>query len=191
MAEDIRDGHPAPALSDARTVALVQECKRQCESCLYTSAALYLWQKHARWWRALFLVAPIIFGGAASSEILTQTGGQVGSLVAAFCGLLAGFFPAIYVALNMDMRVVEISRSAGEFTNLRDRFRQAAEVKSFAPFEEFQTEFEVLMDRMDAARASSPPAPEWAFKAAQRKVGKGDYKFDTEAAQASGQNRGL
>jgi hypothetical protein len=167
-------------MTDERTPALVKECKRQFESCLYSSAALYLWQKRSRWWRALFLTAPIVLGGVASSEILTQFGGQVGMVVAAFCGLLAGFFPAIYTALDMDMRVAEIGRAAAEFTNLRDRFRQTAEVKSHAPFDEFQEAFEGLMDRMDAARTSSPPAPEAYFRRAQRKVNLGDYDFGAD-----------
>jgi len=165
---------------DERTAALVKECRRQFESCLYTSAALYLWQKRARWWRALFLIAPIVLGGFASSQILTQFGGQLAMVVAAFAGLLAGFFPAIYTALDMDMRVVEIGRAAAEYTNLRDRFRQAAEVKSLASFEEFQEAFEGLMDRMDAARSSSPAAPEAYFRRAQRKVKLGDYEFEVE-----------
>src|SRR5436309_11595732 len=55
-----------------------------------------------------------------------------GDFAAAFLSLLAGFFPSIYVALDMDMRHAEIARSATEFTNLRDRFRQAARIKSHA-----------------------------------------------------------
>jgi hypothetical protein len=167
-------------MTDPRTEPLIAECKRQAESCTYTSAALYIWQKHATTWRAMFLIAPVILGGLASSQILLEFGSDAGKLAGAFCGMLAGFFPAIYVSLNMDMKVVEIARSAGEFTNLRDRFRQAAEIRSQAPYEEFQAEFEALMDRMDAVRMSSPPSPEWAFKKAQAKVQGGDYVFDFE-----------
>lgn len=83
--------------------------------------------------------------------------------------LLAGFFPAIYEALDMDMRVREIGTSATEFTNIRDRFRQMAAIHAHSSFDEFKAPFEQLMDRMDAARSAAPPLPEWCFKEAQKK----------------------
>ncbi|QUD89852.1 hypothetical protein [Phenylobacterium montanum] len=162
---------------DKKAIALVDECQRQFDSCRYSAASLFIWLKYARWWRTAFLVIPIIIGGAASSQILTDFGGTIGKSAAILCGALAGFFPAIYVALNMDMNLLSISRAATEFTNLRDRFRQAALVKSAEPFEEFNAVFEQLMDRMDAIRSSAPPSPEWCFKEAQKKIGAGDYDF--------------
>src|ERR1051325_10500962 len=120
MAEDIRDRHPERRLSDPRVAELIAECNRQEESCRYTGVALYIWHKAARGWRSAFLVPPIIVGGFASSQILTNFLPQGGDFAAAFLSLLAGFFPSIYVALDMDMRHAEIARSATEFTNLRD-----------------------------------------------------------------------
>jgi hypothetical protein len=133
--------------------------------------------KAARAWRAVFLVAPIIFGGIAGSQIIGLIAGAEGRLAALICGLLAGFFPAIYVSLNMDMRLHEIGRAASEFTSLRDRFRQAANITALAAPSEFQTAFEGLMDRMDAIRSSAPPVPEWCFRRAQKKISSGDYDF--------------
>lgn len=101
--------------------------------------------------------------------------------MAAGFALLAGFFPTIYKALGMDMRVREIGSSATEFTNLRDRFRQMAAVHTQTSFEEFHPAFEQLMDRMDAARSSSPTLPEWCFKEARKKLGSGDYDFAVDA----------
>jgi hypothetical protein len=140
---------------------------------------LFAWEKRARLWRGTFLVAPIILGGFASSQLLLQVG-TYGKIAGALCGLLAGFCPAIFKALNLDMYVEGIHRAAGEFTNLRDRFRRAATVTVYAPYDEFKAEFEALMDRMDAVRASAPPSPEWCFREAQRKIGKGDYDFDID-----------
>jgi hypothetical protein len=180
MAEDIRDIHPDNRLVDPRIVALVAECKRQEESCRYTSASLFIWHKAARSWRSGFLVAPIIVGGLASSQVLTKFGAESGAVVAAILALLAGFFPSIYVALDMDMRHTEIARAGNEFTNLRDRFRQAATIKSHGTYEEFQAEFEALMDRMDAARAASPPTPQWCFEKARKEIQKGRYSFDAD-----------
>src|SRR5260221_14317525 len=134
MAEDIRRGHSEVA---PEREELVKECERQQESCQYTAAGLYIWQKRARFLRNAFVIAPIVLGGLASSQILSGLQATWAPWVAATLALLAGFFPAIYVALGMDMRVTEIGQSAAEFTSLRDRFRQTGRVKSHLPFEEF------------------------------------------------------
>lgn len=164
---------------DDKTRSLIDECERQRENCEYTSTSLYIWQKKARFWRGLFLVAPIVLGGIASTQILGSfVPYSWANTVAALLSVLAGFFPAIYVSLNLDMRVAEISRAAGEFTNLRDRFRQAGRIKSHTSFEEFLAQFETLMDRMDAARQSAPPVPDRCFREAQEKIKAGHYSHD-------------
>jgi hypothetical protein len=71
-------------------------------------------------------------------------------------------------------------RAAAEFTNLRDRFRQAANIGRHSPFDEFKAEFEALMDRMDAIRSSAPPEPDWCFREAQENINKGDYTFGVD-----------
>lgn len=165
---------------DNRTENLIKECRRQYDNCKYSSTSLYIWQKHARRWRAVFLVLPILLGGIAASQILNQTPWEGGKYIAAMCTVIAGFFPAIFKALNLDMHLEAIGRSAYEFTNLRDRFRQTANIASHAPFDEFHAAFEVLMDRMDAVRSIAPPVPEWCFKQAQKKIDSGDYDFDVD-----------
>lgn len=172
-------------MSDERIEALVRECRRQEESCLYTSSGLYQWQKNARVWRNIFVVAPIILGGIASSQILAGSEAQWASIMAAILALLAGFFPAIYEALGMNMRVTEIGQSAAEFTNLRDRFRQTANITAHTSYEELAAAFEQLMDRLDAARKISPPLPEKYFKQAQVKVDRGDYDFGIDSGARS------
>jgi hypothetical protein len=184
MAEDIRNGHSETHLADLQRGELIKECERQEESCRYTAAGLYIWQKRARLWRNSFVVAPIILGGLASSQILSGADAAWAAWLGAVLALLAGFFPAIYEGLGMDMRVAEIGQSAAEFTNLRDRFRQAGRVKSHLPVEEFHTAFEGLMDRMDAARKVSPPLPEWCFQQARQKIKEGDYEFDADVRAA-------
>lgn len=171
-------------MSDERIEALVQECKRQEESCLYTSSGLYIWQKRSRVLKNVFIIAPIILGGTASSQIITGNEAAWANYAAAALALLAGFFPAIYEALGMDMRVREIGQSAAEFTNLRDRFRQMGNILSHSEFEEFNAAFEQLMDRMDSARKVSPPLPEWCFDKARKKINSGDYGFDTDTKTA-------
>jgi len=153
MAEDIRNGHSEVRVTGRRAEELVKECERQEESCQYTAAGLYIWQKRARMWRNCFVVAPIVLGGLASSQILGALQQAWATWAGAVLALLAGFFPAIYVSLGMDMRVSEIGQSAAEYTNLRDRFRQAAKVKSYLPVEEFSTAFEGLPNGSDGRRA--------------------------------------
>lgn len=169
--------------SDGKTIeALIAECERQSENCLYTGTSLYIWLKWARFWRGIFLIFPILLSGFATSQIFGQYLGTTGAFLAACAGLLAGFFPAIYVSLNMDMKVMELAKSATEYTNLRDRFRQLAKIKSNSDLASFNTAFEIQMDRMDGVRASSPPVPDWCFKRAQEKVKKGDYSYDRDAS---------
>ena len=184
MAKNIWDGYSEVHMTDERTENLIAECLRQEESCLYTSAGLYIWQKRSRVWKNIFIVAPIVLGGVASSQILSDSDNKLTSYAAAGLALLAGFFPAIYEALGMDMRVREIGASAAEFNNLKDRFRVLATVKAHSEFEEFDAAFEQLMDRMDAARSTSPPLPEWCFEKARLKIEGGDYAFKIDEKEA-------
>ena len=86
---------------DARTQNLIEECKRQEESCLYTSTTLFEWLKSMRRYRVLFVVAPIILGGIAAWPIFKQQPGC--EWLTGLCALLAGITPAIYKALNLDV----------------------------------------------------------------------------------------
>ena len=170
-------------MTQQRVDELVKECRRQEESCKYTAAGLYNWQKRAQIWKNVFIVAPIILGGIASSQLL-KGGGEPATwtnYAAAGLALLAGFFPAIFEALGMDMRVREIGTAAGEFTNLRDRFRLLGNIGADMTFEELQPAFEQLMDRMDAARKTAPPLPERYFREGRAKIEAGDYDFEVDA----------
>jgi hypothetical protein len=50
--------------------ALIDECKRQDESCLYTSTALFEWLKYLRRWRKILITTPIILSAIAASAML-------------------------------------------------------------------------------------------------------------------------
>ncbi|MDR6182952.1 SLATT domain-containing protein [Asaia bogorensis] len=182
MAEDIRDEYPKISLTESkrRRENLIKECLRQYDNCRYSSASLFIWKKYARVWRGAFLIFPIVLGGIASSQLLVKAGSE-GKIIGAFCGLIAGMFPSISKSLNLDVHVESIQQAASEFTNLRDRFRRSATVTAFEDFEKFNAEVESLMDRLDSVRISAPPSPEWCFRRAQKKIGKGDYDFDVDA----------
>lgn len=166
---------------DERTINLITECKRQEESCLYTSATIFEWLKSLRCWRVIFVVAPIILGAVATWPLLAnQTSCE---WVTGICALLAGVTPAVYKALDFDVSLDMLANSAHEFKTLQDRFRQVWCVAALAGFDEFKTTFDGLMDRMDRARAGSLTPPERFFKKAQAKISGGGYDF---AADISG-----
>jgi hypothetical protein len=101
---------------------------------------------------------------------------------------LAGLLPSIYSALKLDDKLRECTNAAAEFKNLQDRFRQAALVAAYKPFAEFETQFDALMSRFEAARKPSITPPERIFRAAQAKVKSGDYTFDVDLAAEGSQS---
>lgn len=80
---------------DDRTLEMIKECKRMEESCLYTAATLYEWLKSLRFWRAFFVVIPIVLGGVATWPLLTRQDQY--KWVTGVCALMAGLAPAIYL----------------------------------------------------------------------------------------------
>lgn len=65
---------------------------------------------------------------------------------------------------------------AGEFTNLRDRFRQAALIGCHKPFPEFEADMKLLFERLEKARGRMLTPHDWCF--ATRKHHAGHYKHD-------------
>jgi hypothetical protein len=167
---------------DERTQNLVAECKRQEESCLYTSTALFEWLKSLRFWRIVFVVAPILLGGLATWPLLAKQPGW--EWLTGVCALLAGLTPAVYKALHWDVALDTVTKSANAFKTLQDRFRQASRIVALGEFEEFKRTFDALMERMDTTRADGITAPERFFKKAQRKIGAGHYSFATDLAKS-------
>jgi hypothetical protein len=167
---------------DQCTQNLIDECKREEESCLYTSTALFEWLKSLRWWRVGFVVAPIILGAVATWPLLTKQSGY--EWVTGTCALLAGFFPAVYKALDFDVSLDVIAKQAHQFKILQDRFRQAWRVTALKSPDDLKKEFDDLMARMDAVRSASLTAPERFFKRAQDKIKAGHYDFAVDQKAA-------
>jgi len=160
---------------DAKTENLVDECKRQEESCLYTSVTLFEWLKSMRFWRAVFVVAPIVFGSIATWSLLTEEPAY--KWVTGISALLASIAPAVYKALDLDVSLGVIADHAHKFKILQDRFRQAGRIGALGDHDDFKDQFYALMVRMDEARSSSLTPPERFFKKAQKKIGAGHYDF--------------
>lgn len=168
---------------DECTQNLIDECRRQEESCLYTSATLFEWLKSLRRWKMVFVVAPIVLGGVATWQLLTRQPGY--EWVTATCALLAGLAPAVYKALDFDVSLDAVARHAHAFKILQDRFRQAWRVTALAPGDKFAQDFADLMQRLDAARSSSLTAPERFFKKARTKIQSGHYDFGVDLQSKS------
>ena len=168
---------------DTRTEQLTQECKRQSESCLYTSTSLYIWLRILRYLRVAFVVTPLILGSLSGGKILLSINSTGLTTFSAVCAFLAGLLPAVYSALKYDDRLRECSMLAAEFKNLQDRFRQAALIASQKPINEFEKVFNELMNRLEIARKPSHTTPEWCFRMAQNKVKSGDYTYDVDISK--------
>lgn len=166
---------------DQRVAEIVNEAKRQEESCLYTSTALFSWQREVRAYRVGFIVIPIICGSIASARIFVRD--PTYDWLIAICALVAGLFPAIFKALDLDVSLKTIADSANRFKILQDRFRQASRIGSTGKLEDLEEEFKGLMQRMDDARASNPTIPERHFAKAQKKIGKGHFAFNADHQQ--------
>lgn len=154
---------------------LIAECKRQEESCLYTSTALFEWLKSLRLWKHTFILAPIILGALATWPLFTDKSDL--QWITGTCALLAGLAPAIYKGLDLDVGLDVVTKHAHLFKVLQDRFRVAWTVTALGQPADFRKEFDALMDRMDGARSSSLTPPERFFEKARVKIQAGHYDF--------------
>jgi hypothetical protein len=164
---------------DERTKSLIEECKRQEESCLYTSTALFEWLKYLRAWKNFFVITPIILAAIATG-IPANLRPELEWLIGG-CTLIAGIATAVYKALGLDVNLDAVTKNANRFKVLQDRFRQAWRVIALEDFGEFNEEFDSRMVQMDALSSSSLPVPERFFKKAQTKTRSGDYDFCVDA----------
>jgi hypothetical protein len=161
--------------------AFVEECQRQQEACLYTSTTLYIWLRSVRFWRSTFIAAPIVLGGIGSWAVLKGIHSPTVTWITAACSLLAGMFPAIFKALELDGHVASLSHQAAGFKTLQDRFRQTANFIGVTSEDDAVAVFGGLMKELGEARSESVTPPERFFKQAQKKVAAGDYSFAVDS----------
>lgn len=168
-------------MNSERLKTFVAECRREEESCLYSSTTLYIWLRSVRRWRSTFIAAPIVLGGIGSWAVLKGTHDPTVTWFTAACSLLAGMFPAIFKALELDQQVADLSHQAAQFKNLQDRFRQTANFTTIDSLDDAEQKFEELMNQLEEIRSNSSTPPERFFRAAQSKIAKGDYNFLVDA----------
>lgn len=157
--------------------ALVKECRFQAESCLYTSTAMYAWLESATFWNKLWNALPIALGALASFSFLADWLPALAAVLA----LIAGVLPSIYQKLGLKAHTNEILSQAGQYKNLENRFRQAAEIASLdEDSNALKMEFASLMKRIEDVRARPLAVPEKHFQAGRKKVKDGRYSPDVE-----------
>jgi hypothetical protein len=167
-----------------KSVELAKECQRQFENCLYTAASFLIWLRLLRGLKVFLTIAPIVAGSFGSWKILTDSPDGSLKTLAALASFLGGLLSTVASALRLDTHIAELKAAAGELTNLRDRFRQAALVTSKRPFDEFEAEVAKLTKRIDAVRVQGLTAPDFCFKMAQKKIKKGHYSFDLDSEES-------
>jgi hypothetical protein len=163
------------------TKALLDECHRQSENCGYTATTFTIWLRVLRGVRVFCVVAPVVFGALATWKLLADSPAWSAVFV-----LLATVIPPAYRASTVEASINDYSLLAGEMTNLRDRFRQAATIDAHKPFSEFEAAADPLFDRLEKARNRALTPPEWCFKLARRKHKAGHYAYDYDQDRRTG-----
>jgi hypothetical protein len=161
--------------------ALLDECCRQSENCRYTAISFNIWLRRLRLRRTASLIFPVIFGALATAGIVTQ---HYPALAAVFA-LLATTIPLVYRSSKTDRSISQFTRLAGEFTNLRDRFRQLGDIGIHKEVTLFEGEFRTLMARMEKARKFAETPPEWCFLKAREKEKSGHMRHDYDEQKES------
>lgn len=155
--------------------ALTKQCAQHRERCVYTSTTLFIWVRTLRLLRIAFVVLPILFGAFAGWDILKAEPSF--RMLTACLALLAGLVPAIYAALKLDDHLPTAARLSGEYKNLEIVFGDLEKVGKHKPFEDFEKDYLAARARLEAANAEAYTAPEWCFRAAQKKIKGGHYTF--------------
>lgn len=155
---------------------LILECKRQEESCQYTAAAFYHWLGSAIWQNRLWSAVPIVCGAFASFAFFQQSY----PILAALLALLAGVLPAIFDKLKFEAQTSEIASQAGQYKNLENRFRQAAEIVALDGPDALKLELATLMRQIEELRARPLVIPTRHFEASRKQIKAGHYRPDRQ-----------
>ncbi|MCY4305561.1 MAG: hypothetical protein OXC62_12425 [Aestuariivita sp.] len=178
MAEDIRNCDSVKGDLIKTHKALVKECLEQSRNALYTSTSFFIWLRCLKIIRNALWVAAAISGVAAASISSKPLLYENMNILVAALSLLAVVFPAIIKALRLEEAIKDYSIKALEFKNVEGALRRAANVWSNKPYEEFEKEAKIALEKLDIVREGSLTPPERCFKIAQKKIRSEDYDPD-------------
>lgn len=185
MAKDIRNNDTADRSVAVIKAALIQDCKREEENCLYTSTTLFIWLRTLRWIRSFLWVMAAAAAVLAANHILR--GDPDYKIFMAGAAVAGALLPGIIRALKIDHSIRECANAAATFKNLQNEFRRAAEVWSHKTMADFESEARKLFKQMNEARKPSLTPPEWCFWLARRKIKAGHYQHDVDAYEPQNQ----
>lgn len=179
MADDLRhDDSVSGGLNAVARAALIAECEREEENCLYTSTTFFIWLRTLKSVRASLWSFGAIGSIASAKSIL---GGEHNyPIIMAGLALAGVVMPGLIKGVRLDSAVKDYAAAAASFKNLQGEFRRAAKIWSNKPFSEFEAEARKAIKAMNEARKPSLTPPEWCFRQAQKKVKSGDYTKDDE-----------
>lgn len=165
---------------ELQTKELIDECNRLSSGCSYTAVSFTIWLRWLRGIRVVCEIAPVICGALATWKIVAQ-GSPISAAVFA---LLATVIPPAFKASKTDRAIEDYAALAGEFTNLRDRFRQAALISSKKGQQAFEADFKPLLARLEKARQRTLTPPDWFFMLSRRKHKDRHYEHDLDEERA-------
>ncbi|GJQ60991.1 MAG: hypothetical protein SCALA702_00440 [Melioribacteraceae bacterium] len=158
--------------------AIIKECMREEENCLYTSTSFYYWLSYLNKVKAFFIATPLIFGGIASIEILSDSQDDFAKYLVALVAFVAGVLPSIYSALKIEARIEKLETVTNKFKVLQGKFRRlrTIDIHNSTLDEEFRTSILELED----LKSNGLTIPERFFARAQKKIKKGDFDFSAD-----------
>ena len=166
MAEDLRHDDPDDERLNGACAALIRECAREEENCLYTSTSFLIWVRFLRWMRGLLWIGAVAASAVAASHILR--GDPSYRILMAAAALGAVILPGIGRAVRIDAAIRDYASAAAALKNLQGEFRRAAHVWSLKPYPEFEAEARKLFQEMNCTRKLSLTPPEFCFRLARR-----------------------
>ena len=176
MAKDLRHDDSNEGRLNEACAALVRECEREEENCLYTSTSFFIWVRCLRYLRGVLWIGAVAGSAVAASHILR--GDPSYRILMAAAALAAVILPGIGRAVRIDAAIRDYAAAAAAFKNLQSEFRRAVQVWSLKPYPEFESEARKLFRLMNEARKPSLTPPEFCFRLARRKIGRGHYEHD-------------
>jgi len=157
---------------------IIEECKREEENCLYTSTTFFLWLSSMRKGKSLFIATPLLLGGIASIEILSNSESDIVKYIIALAAFFGGVIPSIFSALKIDSKINIIDGIGSKYKILQGKFRRIRNINSNDS--DFEQKFNTIIDELEILKSSSLTAPERFFKKAQSKITKGDYNYSCD-----------
>lgn len=156
--------------------ALTKQCADESRNTLYTSTSFYIYLRSLRRWRAGLWVGAGISSTIAASAVVAEF--SLNPVLVAGLTLAGVILPGIVKAINLDGEIEAFEKQAAAFKKAEAHLDRAAKVWSKKSAEEFEKEARSAQELLDTARSVSLTPPEWAFKAAQKKIQSGDYDPD-------------